>query len=228
MRENKFVLMALAIAIITGLLTFQFLNNLNKREYIVVAKSDIPQYRLIDSSLVELKAIHPTGMQPDAVRSVQSIVGTYAQAHIAKGEHLLNSKISHLGDDKDFAGKLESDERAIFIPINIKQGLGGAINREDFVDVIFVSFEGRLGFNVSKTILQRVLVLDVRNDSGQSIYDSERWEAPSGVIVALSLNDSEKIAYCLENGEIYIARHPIMGDRIRTEGIFYENVYKDI
>jgi len=178
--------------------------------------------------MVEVRSVHPSGIQPSAVREIKHTTGNYATVEIISGEHILKSKISDNRDSKDFAGELGPEERAIFIPLTLKQGLGGGIHRGDLVDIIYVSFDPIIGFNISKTMMQRVVVLDVRSDHGQSVDYSEKGQTMHGIIIVATAQESEKIAYCLENGQIYVSKHPYNGKIVMTEGIYYENLYKDL
>jgi Flp pilus assembly protein CpaB len=226
MRENKFLFLAVVLALISGILCYQFLKTQSKREQVVVAKNSINQYTRIDSTMIELRMLHPDSIHPEAFRSAQEIIGNFAVTDFVSGEQILNSRVNGSDQYKDFAGNLGAQERAIFIPLTLKQNLGGAVSRADLVDIIYVAHDIERGFSVSKTILQRVQVLDVRSENGQAITDEDR-SLTGGIVVALSLQDTEKIAYCLENGQLYIARQPYDGLRQSTEGVFYENVFRE-
>ena len=226
MKENKYFYLAIVLALLTGFLTFQFLRVQSKRDHIVVAKIPIPQYSQIDSSMLELRAVHPESIHPETAKTIQDVIGNFAVADLIQGEPVLKVRISGNEQYKDFGGDLSPEDRAIFIPLSVKQNLGGAVSRNDLVDIIYVAFDNQRGFSVAKTILQRVYVLDVRNESGQALDDDGRSSA-GGIIVALSAHDSEKIAYCLENGQLYITRQPYDGLMVNTEGVFYENIYRD-
>jgi Flp pilus assembly protein CpaB len=226
MRENKYFYLAVVLALLTGLLTFQFLKMQSKRDHIVVARIPIPQYARIDSSMLELRSVHPESIHPETFKTIQEVVGNFAVVDLIQGEPVLHVRISGNEQYKDFGGELGSEERAIFIPLSVKQNIGGAVSRNDLVDIIYVAFDNQRGFSIAKTILQRVRVLDVRNESGQKLDDDGRASA-GGIIVALSAHDSERIAYCLENGQLYITRQPYDGLKVNTEGVFYENIYRD-
>ncbi len=226
MKENRFIYLAILLALISGILCYQYLATQSRREQVVVSKVALKRYTRIDSTMLEMRMMHPDSIHPDAYRSTQEIVGHFAVTDFVAGEQILSGRTSNNEQFKNFAGMLNSKERAIFIPLTLKQNLGGAIAADDLVDVIYVAFDVQRGFSVSKTILQRVQVLEVRSDSGQSVHGDDRALA-GGIIAALSLCDAEKIAYCLENGELYLARHPYDGQIEKTEGVFYENVFRD-
>ncbi len=225
MRDNKYVIAALVVAVISGLLVFQFLNHLNKRVSVVVAKTDIPRHARIDENMIEILSIHPSGMQFNTFEHTDGVLGKYALDPMYSGEQIVAFKISENERDSSFMGQITNGKRAIFVPFSLNQGLGGAVNKNDKVDIIYVAKESRIGASFAKTLLQSVPVLDVRSDSGQTYDSEERGSNLLGVIIEVNPVEVEKIAYCLEHGELYLAASPFDGTLTKTNGIYHENLF---
>lgn len=205
MRDNKYLALAAVIAVATFAYVYIYLGRLNAQVEVVVAASLIPEFVEIKENMVRTALMPPSAVHESSVSRKEDVVGRYSLAPIFPGEPILKMKVSREDDARSYLVRLDKGQRAMFIPAPLGKGLGGAVHPRDKLDLIFVPNEQKSGVSASKVILQNVYVLDVRTDRGKSINEGERDPVFAGVLVSVTPDQAEKIAFGLEHGQIYLA-----------------------
>jgi pilus assembly protein CpaB len=106
---------------------------------VLVAKVDIPQTTtgevIIEKGLVEEQQVVVSGVVPGALTSESSLQGKVMAVPVAKGQQLL---LSQLGapEEQSLSFQIDAGMRAISLPVDRMNGVGGAIKKGDRVDVI--------------------------------------------------------------------------------------------
>ncbi len=150
----------------------------------VVAKSDIPARTQITSSMLTVKDLSVSGRLPDAVSSVDDVVGKISRYPIYMDEQVTPDKVVEIGGAESadsLAFSVGDGNRAISISADQVVSAGGLVLPGDYVDIIAVlSGKKADGSDVenyiAKTILQNVKVLAVAQtiaDSSQDTADGE-------------------------------------------------------
>ncbi len=206
-REHRYLLLSLAVAVLTGAYAYTYLAELDQRIEVVLLGSDVPEYTRLDASMLRSARLPVAAVHREALRSENQAVGRYLLRNAVAGEQLLASQLSDDEGRRTLRGRVGRTERAIFIPLSTGRALGGAVKPKDRVDVIFVPNEQKVGLYSAKVLLQNVEVLDVRGERGAALAEGRREadQAFAGVLVAVSPGDAEKIAFCLEHGSLYLA-----------------------
>jgi|JI10StandDraft_1071094.scaffolds.fasta_scaffold98831_3 pilus assembly protein CpaB len=139
---------ALMFAIVLGLAAFFFLffyvSSMEKRYLgkfepvtVLVAKTDITQFEVLDETMLEPRSIPKPYVQPLAatVEDLGQVVGYVASNTIKKGEQIVKTKLNLLGEE-GISPIVPKGFRACTISVNEVTGVGGHIRNGDTVDVI--------------------------------------------------------------------------------------------
>ncbi len=199
MRPSKEIVLSLVIALIAGGTAYASLDRLTKTSEVVVAARDIEPLASLDASHVKVMKLPTAAVHPNAYRTTSQVVGKRAAGPIIFGQQVLPG---HLADSADDLNRMSPSASVVmFIPMPLGRWVGGAIKAGDTVDLIFCANEQRTGFSIARLIATRVPVV---SHSGTGV---KRWEGAAnevaGLNVLVSVEDAEKIAYCLENGTLY-------------------------
>jgi len=162
-------LMMLVIAMVLGLLTtlviVKKLQSIKQHEdlgpglsVVVVVKTVAPR-QLIDSSDVALKSVPVAAVEPGAETSLQSVIGHYASTHWFAGQQVVSPMVVTTSSQSAFPLSIPMGSRAFTLADDAVTGVDHLISKGDHVDIL-ASFNSK-GQNISKTILQDVLVLHV-------------------------------------------------------------------
>lgn len=208
LREQAYLLLALAAAAATALFIYHYLVAADQRVSVVVAATDIGEGTQITADMLRLVSMHPTGVHPEALPQAALAVGRFSLVPVHQGEQVLQSQLSADEGSRGFLARLAPGERAMFLPVSLGRGLGGAVTPRDRVDIIFVANEQKLGRGGATTVLQGARVLDVRSDRGLTLQaqQSKNSSDPGflGVLLAVKAIEAEQLAFYQEHGELYL------------------------
>lgn len=133
----------------------------------VVAAADLVPGRAIAASDLEVRALPPDGLPAGAITDVASAVGRFPRGPVWKGQLLLAPGLAASPASLDTGISLPTGYRAVAIPVNAAQAVGGAIVAGSRVDVIAVPVQGRApAGRTAEMIAQAALVVDVRGEQG--------------------------------------------------------------
>ncbi len=128
---------------------------------VLIAKKDIGEMETIDDSMVELREFPSHFVQPNALSSLEDVVGLVALAPIVKGEQVLQTKITRPGPTTGLSLQVSPLRRALTIPIDEMRGVAKLLKPGDRVDVI-AALDVKHGTTQKrevKTIMQDVVIL---------------------------------------------------------------------
>lgn len=204
-REQVYVLLALAAAAATTLFIFHYLAAAGQRVSVIVAAHDIAAGAQITEEMVRPAAVHASGVHPEAAAQAGAVVGRYSLVPVHQGEQILVPQLSGDEADRGFLTQLAPNERAMFVPLNLGRGLGGAVAAGDRVDVIFVPSEQKMGRSGAGTVLHGARVLDIRTDRGLPLEVKENKDPGFlGVLLAVTSQEAEQLAFYLEHGQLFL------------------------
>jgi len=205
MNPRRYLLLALASALLASGLTFDLLVRADRTAQVVVAAGSIPRFQKVRADDVKVVNLPVRAVHPQAIQRREEAVGRYALSDVVPGEQILRSKLSEDKKDGVFLSRLAPNQRAFLVPLNLARAAGGAVRTGDRIDLIFVASEGKTGDSYSRTIAQGMEVLDVRNERGENVQSGSTDALPIGVIVAATNSQAELIALAAENGQLYLA-----------------------
>lgn len=183
---------------------------------VLVAKKDIPKGASIDETMLETKIFPEKYVQPQAVTSLDRIVGMITIAPISKEEQITLSKLSY-AKGGGLAEVTPIGKRAITISIDNISALAGMIKAGDYVDVLAMlpetvqTLEGKQSVQLTAiSLFQNVLILAVGQETSATVKASrykkeetaEKRESSPLITLALEPREASLIAYVQEVGKI--------------------------
>jgi len=145
-KKRVFVL-AVLLGLITMSLLYVYIESKSEVEAIpvdltevVVAVTSIPAHVSVTAEMVTVKSIPTEAVHPDAVTSVDDIVGFTTNMAIYNDEQILRTKVVTETQSASLSYRIPENMRAITIPMTEISGVGGYIVRGDKVDIL-VTYE---------------------------------------------------------------------------------------
>ena len=174
---------------------------------VVIAGRDIQEMDTIDETMVELKKIPKTFLEPSAIRFEDAekskaitdmkeiLVGAVALVPIKKGEQVARNKLTEPSLRTGLAPQITPGKRAFAISVSETTAVGKLVKPGDRVDIIAVMSAGEDNNSnkVAKTILQDKVVLavgrNVTNNVARLIENGGDAKNPKPVVRSLTQFD---------------------------------------
>lgn len=225
LREHRYLVLAALSGLLAAVATYQFLAGAARHVGVVVAAQPIPQFARIEPAMVAVAQLPVAAVHPDAAVTPEEVVGRYLMAPSAAGEQVLRSQLAGGPGDPRLVARLGPDLRAMAVPLGPARALGAALQPGDRVAVIFVANERLTEVDLARTLIEGVLVLDVRADDGAPYTSGRPAGPPAAAILALTLPEAERLAYALEHGVIYLALEGYTARPWPTPGVTLESLF---
>lgn len=173
---KKVRILALILAIITGVLLYRYLDSVSEpvvveviKSNVVVAVADIPANIPITAEMIKLTKLPEESVHNLAVKDINEVIGKVSSSVIIQGEQVLSSKLITPGvGNGTLAYKIEEGMRAITVAVSNTTGLSNMIipdNRVDIIGLYSVEVEQPVGdkktIDYSTMLLENVRVLAV-------------------------------------------------------------------
>lgn len=100
---------------------------------IVVAAQDIPAYTVLKDQLLIEQTVNRDQLKGTELMSKSQALGKVSKVALVKGQRLATSDLSEAG----LANDIVKGKRAVAVPVDRLNALGGLVRPGDFVDVIF-------------------------------------------------------------------------------------------
>jgi pilus assembly protein CpaB len=167
---KKVRILALILAIITGVLLYRYLDSVSEpvvveieKSNVVVAIADIPANIPITTEMIKLTQLPEESVHILAVKDINEVIGKVSSSVIIQGEQILSSKLITPGvGNGTLAYKINEGMRAITVGVNNLTGLSNMIipdNRVDIVGMYSVEVE-QPGGGETKTIDYTTMLLE--------------------------------------------------------------------
>lgn len=174
------LLLAILLAIGTGWLTLNYINNVKRSEMatnvprtVVVAAVDIPARTTILPSMTKQATLPSQAVERDAISDPSQASGALSLITIPAGSQLTNSKVGR-PQDVGLPVRLAPGRRAISIQIDKVKGISGLLEPGDRVDIIAIPPRAGNALPPAATILRGIRVLAV----GSSLETSSATPSP--------------------------------------------------
>ena len=209
---------SLAVALLAGASAYVLYVDATASSPVVVATRPLQAPVPLEAQMVAVTQMPAVAVHPKAVTDPATVVGKVLRRDVEAGEPLLLTDVAP-GEGAGLSLYLQGDQHAFFVPARLEEGLGGAVQPGDRVDVIFVGGQGSGA--VARTLLENLPVLQVRDEEGR------RWEEgrPLGVLLAVSADQAERLAYALTYGRVYLALASATGGEGGSGGITWDNLF---
>lgn len=184
---------------------------------VLVAKQDISSGSVIESNMIDSSIVPNQFIQPQAVTSIDRVLGMITLAPISKGEQITLSKLSKARRESSsggLAGNTPAGKRAISISVDSIASVSGMVRPGDYVDVIATlqvpvqGADGQVSSQIAVVpLFQNVLVLAVGQNTGFSAaggrYTDKDSSSGGGLItLALAPQEANLIAFVQEQGKM--------------------------
>lgn len=208
------LVIAVILSIGTAGLVYSFLKNstqqLNAGQLVVVAVKDIPGRATITQDMVKVVKVPPELLQSGIYNELSKVVGVMARVPISAGDQITERRLAIEGKVSGFVGSIPKDKRAYTIAATDVTGVAGFVKAGDYVDIVAAFDKSVAGENLSKMLLQNVLVLAAnRNDdmevSGKGKKDIEKMVS---VTLAVSPEEAAELALAEAKGKVHLALRP--------------------
>ncbi len=218
MKSQKIIfIIALTVAAVTILLTYNYLTAINKPQVtvatrnIVIAAQDIAARTTITPAMLTTVERPADSIDIDAFTNPSKVSGFLALTSIPKGAVITASRIGK-PDNAPLPVRLKKGTRALTIPIDPVSGVAGFIEPGDYVDLIAVMNRGDDAGKV-KTFMHDVLVIAIGNTMEQaSDPQASQAQAATTATLAVTPKQAEVITLAYSASQIRLTLRP-PGDR---------------
>jgi len=172
----------------------------------------------------------PAGsIPPGAFKEVKELQDRVLKVSVTRGDVVLEGKLAAVGTKGGLSALIADGKRAMTVRVNDVVGVAGFALPGNYVDVMVnaqqdkgKSEESR---QISKTVLENVLVLAVAQESGR---DDTKAKVVSAVTLELSLEDSEKLDLARNVGTLsLVLRNQVDKKTVATAGITKSQLFGD-
>jgi pilus assembly protein CpaB len=217
----------LLLAVLTGLAAAVYASGWVSRQSgiasnrVVVAAVDIELGSKINPQMLSTVDWPAGSTPPGAFSELKEVHDRVARIGVLRGEPVLEGKLAPVGTMGGLSAVITQGKRAMTVRVNDVVGVAGFALPGNYVDVV-VNAQQDKGKNednrqISKTVLERVLVLAVAQEAGR---DDTKPKVVSAVTLELSIEDSEKLDLARSVGTLsLVLRNQIDKEKVQTAGI---------
>ena len=231
--KNIKALALLAVAVLLGLTAAVYASGWVSQQKgiasnkVVVAVVDVELgTRILPTMLGTLD--WPSGSVPaGAFSDIKDVQERVAKVSVLKGEAILEGKLAPPGTKGGLSAVITEGKRAMTVRVNDVIGVAGFALPGNYVDVMVNAQQERInneeGKQISKTVLEHVLVLAVAQEAGR---DDTKPRVVSAVTLELSPADSEKLDLARSVGSLsLVLRNQIDKQSVSTAGITKQQLF---
>jgi pilus assembly protein CpaB len=199
---------------------------------VVVAVVDIELGSRINAQMLST-VDWPSGSVPaGAFKDMTELQDRVARVGVLRGEAILEGKLAPVGTKGGLSAVIAAGKRAMTVRVNDVVGVAGFALPGNYVDVVVNAQQdkakGEKSVQISKTVLEHVLVLAVAQEAGR---DDTKPKVVSAVTLELSLEDSERLDLARSVGTLsLVLRNQVDKEKVETAGITKSQLFgeKDI
>ena len=164
---------------------------------VVVAVMDIELGSKLNPQMLTM-VDWPSGSMPQgAFADLKNLEDRVVKTSIQRGEAILNAKLAPVGTQGGLSAVITDGKRAMTVRVNDVVGVAGFALPGNYVDVMVNAQQDKEGAKIneekqqiSKTVLEHVLVLAVAQEAGR---DDTKPKVVNAVTLELTLEDAEKL-----------------------------------
>jgi pilus assembly protein CpaB len=188
---------------------------------VVVAAVDIELGSRVNAQMLST-VDWPSGSVPSGSFSdIKALDDRVVKVGVLRGEALMEGKLAPVGTQGGLSAVIASGKRAMTVRVNDVVGVAGFALPGNYVDVMVNAQQdkgrGEDALQISKTVLEKVLVLAVAQEANR---DDTKPKVVSAVTLELSLEDSEKLDLARSVGTLsLVLRNQMDKTTVATGGI---------
>lgn len=211
--KNKRTMLELGIAILSGLVAVLLASrwltqqSSNGVEQIVVASADINLGQRLTPELFKLVDWPANSTPSGAFNEIGKLEGRVVKTSLMRGEPVLEGKLAPVGTKGGLSAVIGEGRRAITVRVNDVIGVAGFALPGNFVDIIVNTQKageqsGSTDQNISKIVLERILVLAVAQEVGR---DETKPRVVNAVTLEVTPEQAEKLDLARSVGTLSLA-----------------------
>lgn len=164
----------------------------------------------------------PSGSVPNgAFSDIKALDERVVKVGVLRGEAIVEGKLAPVGTQGGLSAVIATGKRAMTVRVNDVVGVAGFALPGNYVDVMVNAQQekgrGEEALQISKTVLEKVLVLAVAQEANR---DDTKPKVVSAVTLELSLEDSEKLDLARSVGTLsLVLRNQMDKTTVATDGI---------
>lgn len=225
--KNIKALGLLLLALLTGLAAAVYAAGWVSRQggiasnKVVVAAVDIELGSRVNPQMLSLVDWPSGSLPPGSFTDAKALEDRVVKVGVLRGEAILEGKLAPVGTQGGLSAVIASGKRAMTVRVNDVVGVAGFALPGNYVDVMVNAQQdknrGEEGRQISKTVLEKVLVLAVAQEANR---DDTKPKVVSAVTLELSLEDSEKLDLARSVGTLsLVLRNQMDKTTVATAGI---------
>jgi pilus assembly protein CpaB len=196
---------------------------------IVVAAVDIELGSKVNAEMLSTLDWPSGSVPPGTFKDVKELQDRIVKVSVLRGEPLVDGKLAPLGALGGLSAVIADGKRAMTVRVNDVVGVAGFALPGNYVDVMVNAQQekshGEEGKQISKTVLERVLVLAVAQEAGR---DDTKPKVVSAVTLELSPEDSEKLDLARSVGTLsLVLRNQVDQKSVATAGVTKDLLFGD-
>ncbi|MEC4723333.1 Flp pilus assembly protein CpaB [Noviherbaspirillum sp. CPCC 100848] len=195
---------------------------------VVVAAVDIQLGSRINQQMLTT-VDWPSGSIPDgAFRDIKELEERVAKVSLLRGEAILDGKLAPVGTRGGLSAVIAEGKRAMTVRVNDVVGVAGFALPGNYVDVVLNTQRDKEGRSedtkqISKTVLEQVLVLAVAQEAGR---DATTPKVVSAVTLELAPEDAEKLDLARSVGTLsLVLRNQVDRAPVATSGVTKKELF---
>jgi pilus assembly protein CpaB len=194
---------------------------------VVVAAVDIELGSKINPQMLSTVDWPSGSLPPNTFKDLQSLQDRVVKVSVLRGEPIVEGKLAPAGTQGGLSAVIAAGKRAMTVRVNDVVGVAGFALPGNYVDVMVNAQQdkgqGEEAKQISKTVLERVLVLAVAQEAGR---DDTKPKVVSAVTLELSLEDSEKLDLARSVGTLsLVLRNQSDKATVATAGITKKQLF---
>ena len=188
---------------------------------VAVAAADIELGSKITPQMLTLIDWPSGAIPPGAFTQTNLLVDRVVKVTVTRGDPIVERKLAPAGTQGGLSAVIAEGKRAMTVRVNDVVGVAGFALPGNYVDVMVNAQQergkGDDNRQISKTVLEHVLVLAVAQESGR---DETKPKVVSAVTLELTLEDAEKLDLARSVGTLsLVLRNQVDKKTVATTGI---------
>jgi len=219
--QQKLILIAFLLAVLTATLGFMYLRSLEapqeqaQKVGVLVAAETIPPRTLIEGSMIKEIEVEDHSLFVNYMNQREDIVGQYSKETIVENEGFYREKLVN-ESHSELSLRIPENHRALSIGVTGGSGVAHLIKAGDFVDVVVYIGEKEdeeeeiINPEMAKMFLQRLEVLAIDKQMNRE-EGNNGSEVPGGFLITLSVpvHQVEVLVLAENVGSIGVALRPL-------------------
>lgn len=201
------ILLAVILGVVTAVLIWKYMRDQEKLESknwvpVVVAAVDIKPRTKITREMVRFESFPVALVVETSLRRIEDVVDRTAQIDISVREQIRSTSLLAPGQTFGLAIKVPEGMRAIAIGASEISAVGTMVQPGDHVDIIATYFDPRTKQDITKIILQNLLVLAVNR--GNTEPGAKEGGAASSMTLAVKPEQTELLKAAERSGTMSV------------------------